>query len=281
MNQQSQSKSHISTDSQSVCLGVEPRLGLMTRYLLFIESYSPVRMGRPLWVEVGSVICNEPAVPAGCHTQPSEPIGDKNRITSSWSRKGQGRTSKGVAGREPRSTREKPCAWVLGVRWRMVEHGQWREAGTSGWRLRADECQGRVSALIRAVCMDLHVPAENPSLHSRGFLRSFREWVRGFHDLLRQKPSFLFMWLPCSSILGISLMMRSTYLDLTERTKGLLFILFVTAIGSFGCVWEPMGTSFHAGFFRRIFFKNEDGEHIFLRNVNRLSTDYKTLYPRR
>jgi hypothetical protein len=44
----SQSQSHISTDSQSVCLGVEPRLGLMTRYLFFIESYNPVHMGRPL-----------------------------------------------------------------------------------------------------------------------------------------------------------------------------------------------------------------------------------------
>jgi hypothetical protein len=30
------------TVSQSVCLGVEPLLGLMTRYLFFIESYSPV-----------------------------------------------------------------------------------------------------------------------------------------------------------------------------------------------------------------------------------------------
>jgi hypothetical protein len=44
------------TVSQSVCVGVEPRLGLMTRYLFFIESYSSVHMGRPLWREVGSVI---------------------------------------------------------------------------------------------------------------------------------------------------------------------------------------------------------------------------------
>jgi hypothetical protein len=42
------SQSHFATDSQSVCLGVEPRLGLMTRYLFLIESYSPVHMGRPL-----------------------------------------------------------------------------------------------------------------------------------------------------------------------------------------------------------------------------------------
>jgi hypothetical protein len=44
------------TVSQSVWLGVEPHLGLMTRYLFLFESYSPVHMGRPLWQEVGSVI---------------------------------------------------------------------------------------------------------------------------------------------------------------------------------------------------------------------------------
>jgi hypothetical protein len=44
------------TVSQSVCLGVEPRPGLMTRYLFILESYRPVHMGRPLWREVGSVI---------------------------------------------------------------------------------------------------------------------------------------------------------------------------------------------------------------------------------
>jgi hypothetical protein len=48
------------TVSQSVRLGVEPRLGLMTRYLIIylsFESYCPVCMGRPLWREDGSVIC--------------------------------------------------------------------------------------------------------------------------------------------------------------------------------------------------------------------------------
>jgi hypothetical protein len=45
------------TVSQSVCLGVEPRLGLMTRYSFFLENYCPVHMGRPLWREVGSVVC--------------------------------------------------------------------------------------------------------------------------------------------------------------------------------------------------------------------------------
>jgi hypothetical protein len=34
--------------SQSVSLGVEPHLGLMTRYLLLFESYGLVFVGRPL-----------------------------------------------------------------------------------------------------------------------------------------------------------------------------------------------------------------------------------------
>jgi hypothetical protein len=48
MEQSPSRVSHIAIDSQSVCLGVEPRLGLMTRYSFLIESYSPVHMGRPL-----------------------------------------------------------------------------------------------------------------------------------------------------------------------------------------------------------------------------------------
>jgi hypothetical protein len=44
------------TVSQSVCLGVEPRLGLMTRCFFLLESYCPVHVGRPLWGEVVSVI---------------------------------------------------------------------------------------------------------------------------------------------------------------------------------------------------------------------------------
>jgi hypothetical protein len=39
--------------------------------------------------------------------------------------------------------------------------------------------------------------------------------MRGFHDLLRQKPSSLFMLLGRGSI--ISLTMQSVYLDLAER----------------------------------------------------------------
>jgi hypothetical protein len=36
------------TVSQSVCLGVEPQLGLMTRYLFLCECCCPVNVGRPL-----------------------------------------------------------------------------------------------------------------------------------------------------------------------------------------------------------------------------------------
>jgi hypothetical protein len=45
------------TVSQSVCFGVEPRLGLMTRYLLLFDSYGFVFMASPLWREDGSVYC--------------------------------------------------------------------------------------------------------------------------------------------------------------------------------------------------------------------------------
>jgi hypothetical protein len=45
------------TVSQSVRLGVEPRLGHTTRYFFLFESYCPVHVGRPLWREVGSVVC--------------------------------------------------------------------------------------------------------------------------------------------------------------------------------------------------------------------------------
>jgi hypothetical protein len=36
------------TVSQSACLGVEPRWGLMTRYSFLLESYCPVHVGHPL-----------------------------------------------------------------------------------------------------------------------------------------------------------------------------------------------------------------------------------------
>jgi hypothetical protein len=40
-----QSQSYIATDGQSVSLGVEPHLGLMTRYLLLFDSYRLVFCG--------------------------------------------------------------------------------------------------------------------------------------------------------------------------------------------------------------------------------------------
>jgi hypothetical protein len=49
--------SHITTDGQSVSLGVEPHLVLMTRYLLLFDSYGLAFVGRPLWREDGSVFC--------------------------------------------------------------------------------------------------------------------------------------------------------------------------------------------------------------------------------
>jgi hypothetical protein len=43
------------TVRQSVSLGVEPHMGLMTRYLLLFDSYGLVFVRRPLWREDGSV----------------------------------------------------------------------------------------------------------------------------------------------------------------------------------------------------------------------------------
>jgi hypothetical protein len=45
----SQSQSHIATDGQSVSIGTEPHLGLMTRYLILFDNYDLVFVGRPLW----------------------------------------------------------------------------------------------------------------------------------------------------------------------------------------------------------------------------------------
>jgi hypothetical protein len=45
------------TVSQSLSLGVEPHLGLMTRYLLLFDSYGLLFVGRPLWREDGSAFC--------------------------------------------------------------------------------------------------------------------------------------------------------------------------------------------------------------------------------
>jgi hypothetical protein len=53
------SKSHCDwwSVSQSVSVGVERHLELMTRYLLLFGSYGLVSVGRPLWRENGSVFC--------------------------------------------------------------------------------------------------------------------------------------------------------------------------------------------------------------------------------
>jgi hypothetical protein len=48
MSPTSQSQSHTATDGQSASLGVEPILGLMTRYLLLFDSYCLVFVRRPL-----------------------------------------------------------------------------------------------------------------------------------------------------------------------------------------------------------------------------------------
>jgi hypothetical protein len=45
------------TVSQSVSLGVESHLGLMTRYILLFDNYGLAFVGRPLWREDGSVFC--------------------------------------------------------------------------------------------------------------------------------------------------------------------------------------------------------------------------------
>lgn len=65
-------------------------------------------------------------------------------------------------------------------------------------RLRVEMClEGRVDALIRAICTDLHRPVENLAREfCKGcLLHSSREEARGFHDLLKQKPSSLFILL--------------------------------------------------------------------------------------
>jgi hypothetical protein len=41
----SQSQNHIATDGQSVSIGVEPHLGLMTRYLLLFDNYGIILWG--------------------------------------------------------------------------------------------------------------------------------------------------------------------------------------------------------------------------------------------
>jgi hypothetical protein len=60
------------------------------------------------------------------------------------------------------------------------------------------------------VCMGLCDPMENPTRESceGGFLQYFREEIWGFHDLVRQKLSSIFILLGWSSILITSLMIH-------------------------------------------------------------------------
>jgi hypothetical protein len=46
------------TISRPVYLGIKPHLGLKTRFSLRSDDCGFVDMGRPLWLEVGSVICH-------------------------------------------------------------------------------------------------------------------------------------------------------------------------------------------------------------------------------
>jgi pimeloyl-ACP methyl ester carboxylesterase len=107
-----------------------------------------------------------------------------------------------VAGREP--TRKGEKSWQP-ARYEGAEVGE-GSRGIRG-RLRAHECT------------ELRGFADNPDLPPcyRCFPRSFKEQMRGFRDLLRQKTSSLFIVLGWSSISIASLMMQSMYLDLVER----------------------------------------------------------------
>jgi hypothetical protein len=59
---------------------------------------------------------DEPPVPIGCQTQPSEPVGDKNRVSILALKRavfaGLGE-HKGEVGREPRTSGEQSYVWVL------------------------------------------------------------------------------------------------------------------------------------------------------------------------
>jgi hypothetical protein len=92
-----------------------------------------------------------------------------------------------------------------------------RRKGDEGPEIWAGSRDIRIEAALRiAVCTDLRGAAENPDM-PLGLLRSVREQMRGFHDLLRQKPSFLFTLLGWSSFRTASLKMWSVFLGLVER----------------------------------------------------------------
>jgi hypothetical protein len=71
---------------------------------------------------------------------------------------------------------------------------------------------GVEGCLERAVCPVLCVPMENLSQEfcEGGFLHSFREQMKGLHDLLMQEPSPQFILLVGSSISVVFLMIHSS-----------------------------------------------------------------------
>jgi hypothetical protein len=94
--------------------------------------------------------------------------------------------------------------------------------------------------------MDLCSATENPNLLSYvgGFLRSFREQMRGFHDLLRQTPSSLFILLGWSSVTG-SLRHMTAAVGSPWGHAGLLSG-HVRTSGFILLHGEPLGTEVHA-----------------------------------
>jgi hypothetical protein len=92
--------------------------------------------------------------------------------------------------RESRRVGEKSSAWVLGMLW--GERGSWKSNNGGGRTRKVGS--GLIGARKgQGLCPDkgsVHTPSF-PTGESceGGFLQTFREQVRGFDDLLRQKPS--------------------------------------------------------------------------------------------
>jgi hypothetical protein len=82
--------------------------------------------------------------------------------------------------------------------------------------------------------MYLHGPTENPSTESceGGFLQSFIEEMRGFHDLLRQKPSSLFILLGQSSTSVASLCLHNLTFNALHGVKSQKIVLFSRTVNA-------------------------------------------------
>jgi hypothetical protein len=85
-----------------------------------------------------------------------------------------------------------------------------------GWERKKDpglmsSWRGKGWYPVRVVCLDLCDTLENPTrgLGEGGFLQSFIEEMRGFHDFLRQTPYPVFILLKWSSVLVTSLLILS------------------------------------------------------------------------